>query len=170
MSLLAAERSFNEGLAALADSRHAQAAKHFRDAMEIERTRNVPRRDMRYLSYYGLSLTLGGGSRSAAGLRACRDAASREPHKPIFLLNLGRAHLGCGEAARALVCFRKGAALAPAHGPLLRELARLTRRMRPARKERGTNHPAHRWVHQIRSRWRRQVPRWLALSRGCPTL
>ena len=169
MSLLAAERKFNEGLAALADSRHTQAAEHFRDAMQIEETRNASRRDMRYLSYYGLSVARAGGN-SAIGVRACRDAAQQEPHRPIFLLNLGLAHLECGEPDRAFGCFRRGASLAPTHGPLRREMARLTRRMRPALKELGRNHIAHRWVHQIRSRWRRHMPRWLALSRGCPTL
>ena len=169
MSLLAAECSFNEGLAALADSRHRQASKHFKNAMRIEETRNVPRRDMRYLSYYGLSVSRSGGN-SAVGLRACRDAAECEPHKPIFLLNLGLAHLECGEPDRALDCFRRGASLAPKHGPLRRQLARLARQMRPAKRQLSKNHLAHRWVNQIRSRLRRHVPRWLALSRGCPTL
>jgi len=168
MSLLAAERSFNDGLAALAESRHRQAAAHFKNAMQIEETRNVSLRDMRYLSYYGLSVSRSGGN-SAAGLRACRDAAESEPHKPIFLLNLGLAHLECGEPDRALDCFRRGASLAPAHGPLRRELARLTRQMRPAMREVRRNRLAHRWVNQIRSRLRRHVPRWLALSRGYPT-
>jgi tetratricopeptide (TPR) repeat protein len=169
MSLLAAERSFNDGLAALAQSRNRQASKHFRDAMQIEETRNASRPDMRYLSYYGLSVARAGGN-SAVGLRSCRTAADQEPHKPVFLLNLGLAHLECGESDRAFDCFRRGASLAPAHGPLRRELARLTRQIRPALKERGKVHLAHRWVNQIRSGWRRRVPRWLALSRGCPTL
>lgn len=169
MSLLAAERSFNEGLAALAESRHRQAAQQFRNAMQIEETRNVSRRDMRYLSYYGLSIARAGGN-SAIGVRACRDAAEREPHRPVFLLNLGLAHLECSEHDRAVECFRRGAALAPNHGPLLRELARLARKKHPALKGLNRNHMAHRWVHQIRTRLHRSLPRWLALSRGCPIL
>lgn len=165
MPLLAAERHFNEGLAALADSRNALAAKCFRNAMEIEETRNADRRDMRYLSYYGLSMARAGGS-SAAGLKACKDAVSREPHKPAFLLNLGRAHLVLGENEQALVCFRKGASLAPAHGPLLRELARLTRLVRPGQRLIKHRHVTIRWVDQIRSRIGRHVPRWLSVSRG----
>jgi tetratricopeptide (TPR) repeat protein len=167
MSLLAAERSFSEGLAALAASRHAQAAKLFLQAMELERTCNVSRPDMRYLSYYGLSVAHAGG-RAAAGLRACRDAVAQEPHKPIFLLNLGRAYLACGDVAQALNCFRKGAALAPSHRPLRRELARLCRQRRVRSTGAVRRHAAHRWLRQIRSRWQRGVPRWLALSRGCP--
>ena len=169
MSILDAERSFNEGLEALAESRHAQAAKHFQNAMSIEKTRNVSRPDMRYLSYYGLSIARGGGN-AQVGLRACRDAAAREPHRPVFLLNLGRAHAACGDECQALECFRKGAALAPEHGPLRKELARLTRRLRPAKKSSGRSHAAYRWINQIRSRWRRKVPRWLALARGRPAI
>jgi len=165
MPLLAAERRFNEGLAALADSRHAEAARCFRNAMEIEETRNADRRDMRYLSYYGLSVARAGGS-SAAGLKACQDAVAHEPHKPAFLLNLGRAYLVVGEAERALGCFRKGAGLAPTHGPLCRELARLTRRVRPGQRMLKHRHLAIRWLDQIRSRLGRHVPRWLSVSRG----
>jgi tetratricopeptide (TPR) repeat protein len=165
MPLLAAERRFNEGLAALADSRHAEAANCFRDAMKIEETRNAGRRDMRYLSYYGLSISRAGGA-SAAGVKACQDAVTQEPHRPAFLLNLGRAHLVRGETDRALDCFRRGAALAPAHGPLRRELGRLTRLTRPGGRSRKNQRLAIRWVDQIRSRFGRHMPRWLSVSRG----
>lgn len=165
MPLLAAERCFNEGLAALADSRHAEAAKRFRSAMEIEETRNADRRDMRYLSYYGLSLARAGRS-SAAGLKACQEAVNSEPHKPTFLLNLGRAYLAGGEADRALECFRKGAALAPAHGPLRRELARVTRQVRPGQRLLRDRDLVTRWFDQIRSRSGRHFPRWLSVSRS----
>jgi Flp pilus assembly protein TadD len=169
MSVLAAERSFNQGLTALADQRHAEAAEHFRKAMEIEDRRDVTRRDMRYLSYYGLSLALAGGT-SAAALRACQDAASSEPQKPVFQLNLGRVHSLYGESEQAIACFHKGASLAPAHGPLRRELARVARHLRTTPRLRGRTRPIHRWTDRIRNRWRGHVPRWLDVSRGRPAL
>ena len=56
MSVLSAESSFSQGLAAFSADRHAEAAEHFRTAMQIERQRGVRRPEARFLSYYGLSL------------------------------------------------------------------------------------------------------------------
>src|SRR5262249_56470453 len=61
MPILSAENQFRQGLVALVDEDPKTAAERFRAAIQIERQRHVRRPQMRYLSYYGLSLALAHG-------------------------------------------------------------------------------------------------------------
>lgn len=142
MSVLAAEHLFNEALAALADSRDSEAAALCRHALEIERQRGVAHPDLRYLSYYGLSVARAGGDRTAA-VRACETAAAGAP-MPALLLNLGRVYLIAGKPAAARRCFERGVLLAPQHRPLRDELVRLERGAAAPRR------PLRRWLRWLR--------------------
>ena len=78
MPIPAAEQRFNKGLAALADARPLQAIDCFLDAMHTERRHRVRRPDMRYLSYYGLSLARGNRA-TREGRRSASPRASAAP-------------------------------------------------------------------------------------------
>jgi Flp pilus assembly protein TadD len=126
MPFLAAERSFDQGLMALAEGRNSDAVDSFRRAIEIERQRGVGLAPARYLSYFGLSLARSGRADQEA-VDACREAVEREPSKPVYLLNLGRVYLLAGRGVHAFECFRRGIVLAPSYRPLLDELASMER-------------------------------------------
>ena len=74
MPILSAENSFRKGLVAMVEGDPATAATHFQSAILIERQHGVTRPQMRYLSYYGLSIAQ---SRSATpeAIQACETAA-----------------------------------------------------------------------------------------------
>ena len=77
MSTTAAERSFTEGLAALAATQPLWAVDCFLEAMQSEERLRVRQPDMRHPSYYGLSLAR--ASRAArAAFEACEPAAYRD--------------------------------------------------------------------------------------------
>src|SRR5262245_51468779 len=77
MPILSAENHFRQGLAALVDGDPNVAAEHFRTAIQIERQRHVRRPQMRYLSYFGLSLALAHGP-TQESILACETAARRD--------------------------------------------------------------------------------------------
>ena len=76
MSVLSAERSFKQGRAAMADARHAEAAEHFRTAIQIEKEHAVCEPNARYLSYYGLSLAMERGRALPVDIDACERIAA----------------------------------------------------------------------------------------------
>jgi len=106
MSIASAEVSFNKGLAALTDGRPLRAVDHFLDAMQIEQRLRSHRPDMRYLSYYGLSLARAQRALHAA-IEACSLAVRREPKRAELLLNLGRVFRLAGRRDEALGCFER---------------------------------------------------------------
>jgi len=157
MTILAAENSFKKGLAALVENRPAEAVDHFRVAMQMEKERSVRSPEMRYLSYYGLSMARAYGA-SADSRQACELAARQAPYSPAILLNLARVYEMSGRTTRALEYLARAHALAPEHPTLGRELRRLDRRERPvvARLDRG--HALNRSLGRLRS-WLRGARR-----------
>lgn len=164
MSVLSAESSFSQGLAAFTAARHAEAAEHFRAAMRIEKQRGVLRPDARFLSYYGLSLAKSTRPTPVA-VKACERAADADPTNPVLLLNLGRIYLLAGLTPKALQCFERGIRFAPTHGPLLRELRGVERREKPLVPGLGRSHPINRWAGRVRVAVRAGTPRWLSPRR-----
>lgn len=121
------EQHFHRGLAALADAHPLQAVDCFLDAMQAEQRLDASRPDMRYLSYYGLSLSLAGRA-SHAALEACRLACEADRGNPTIWLNLGRVYALSGDRVQALRSFEQGLKLSPDHSELRAELSRLSRR------------------------------------------
>jgi len=150
MPVLSAERSFNKGLAALAEAQPLEAVDHFLEAMQIEERLEVQDPDMRYLSYYGLSLARANRVAHAAGV-ACDLAARHDPLDPVLQLNLGRVHLLGGHVQRALERFERGLRLDPTHPELCDELARVDRRSRPVLGFLGRAHRLNRWLGRCRA-------------------
>lgn len=167
MPTLSAENAFRKGLSALVEQRPKDASEEFRRALDLERQRGGHRLDMRYLSYYGLSLARAGLSRALA-LQACRTAVTKQPDDPVLRLNLGRVQLICGHLAEAFHAFEDGLALAPDNQPLLRELGRIERRRRPVLSFLPRSHPFNHWLGRMTAQ---RGPRTLRAGRaGLTTL
>ena len=150
MPAASAKRSFDKGLAALADGRPLEAADSFLDAMQTQERLRVRRPDMRYLSYYGLSLARAHRALHAA-TEACSLALGHDPDSRVLLLNLGRVHMMAGRRSAALGCFERGLELAPHHRALARELARANRRASAPLTFLDRGHALNRWTGQART-------------------
>lgn len=165
MSILAAENCFKKGLAALVDERHSEAIGHFHSAMQIEKQRCVRHPDMRYLSYYGLSVAKVHGSIPSA-LAACELAAKQNPTHLAVLLNLGRVYVMSGRTSKALECFERGLRVAPGNQAFIKELARVDRRSNPVLPGISRGAILNRWLGVLRARWRRLGGSRLAAGRA----
>jgi hypothetical protein len=164
MPTLSSENAFKKGLSALVDQRPKEASVQFRKAIDLQKQHGTRRLDMRYLSYYGLSLARAGLSERIA-LQACRTAVSKNGDDPILHLNLGRVHLICGSMIQAFRSFEKGLAIAPDNRPLRKELARIERRRPPVIRFLSRSHPLNHWLGRLTAsrRLRSRLP-------GCPGL
>ena len=136
---------FRRGVTALGVKDFEGAANLFRRALEIERRREHGRPDMRYLSYYGLSLAQGGLSTQMA-LEACRKAVTQQADDPILHLNLGRVYLILERTTDAMSAFENGLRIAPMHQTLRRELAPIDRRGRPMIPLLNRSNPLSNWI------------------------
>lgn len=150
MPILEAENHFRRGLVALVDGNAAEAVTHFQSAIQIERQRGVATPQMRYLSYYGLSLARARGASNEA-IQACEIAARRDFFNPDLLLNLGRVYLMAAKTTRALAAFERGLQLAPNHAALRAERNRADRRQPPPLPMLHRQHPFNRWLGRMRA-------------------
>jgi len=149
MPILEAENSFRKGLMNLVDGNHEKAATFFRAAMDIEKTRQVQRPQLRYLSYYGLSLARSHRVNREA-LRACETASRLDPWDPDLRLNLGRVYALAGKMSQALKALEKGLALSPNHRVLRNELASQDRRTSPPLPFLKRSHTLNLWLGKLR--------------------
>jgi tetratricopeptide (TPR) repeat protein len=140
---------FDKGLAALTDERPLEAVDHFLDAMQLEQRLRVRHADMRYLSYYGLSLARASRATQAA-LEACGLAVQHDPTNPELWLNLGRVHSLAVRLPEAIRCYERGLRLDPAHRGLRLELSRIDRRSRRVLSALDRSHPLNRWTGKLR--------------------
>lgn len=150
MNTSPAESLFIQGLKSMSKGRHEEAATQFKEAMELEKGRGAPRRQMRYLSYYGLSLARAHKPTREA-IDACRIAAKRDPWDPDLQLNLGRVLALAGQTTRALATLERGLRLAPRHKALRAELRRHDRRSRPPVPFFTRDHPLNRTIGKLRA-------------------
>lgn len=151
MTILSARNHFKTGLMAIVEGRHEDAVREFRAAVEIERERHVRHPQLRYLSYYGLSLALADRP-TAEAIRACETALRREPEQPEYYVNLARVLARAGRTTRALETIERGLAVDPSHRGLLAERGRLDRRRRPPIVVLDRSHPVNRWLGKLRAR------------------
>lgn len=149
MPILSAENHFKKGLSALVDHNYKDALVFFRRALDIDKERSRRQPDLRYLSYYGLSMAKAGMSTSVA-IKVCRSAVARQKSHPVLLLNLGRVYLIAGKPRLALEAFDRGARVAPGNRVLSRELAALERRSNPVLPMLSRDHLANRFLGKIR--------------------
>jgi len=157
MTILSARNHFKSGLMAIVEGRHEDAVRELRAAVEVERDRHVRHPQLRYLSYYGLSLALANRA-GAEAIRACETAVRREPEQPEYYVNLARVLARAGRATRALETLERGLRVAPRHRGLLAERSRLDRRRRPPLPMLDRAHPLNRVFGRLRARWVLSAP------------
>jgi len=161
MPILSAENSFRKGLVALVEGDPATAATHFQSAILIERQHGVTRPQMRYLSYYGLSLAQG-RSATPEAIQACETASRRDFFNPDLLLNLGRVYLIAGKTTKAFAAFERGLAMAPSHKALRAELGRFERRQPPPLSMVSRQHPLNKMLGKLRWIVIQHAPSWIS--------
>jgi tetratricopeptide (TPR) repeat protein len=150
MPILSAENQFRQGLAALVDGDPKTASERFHSSIQIERQRHARRPQMRYLSYYGLSLALAHGP-TQESILACETAARRDFYSSDLLLNLGKVYALAGLTTRALSTFERGLAIAPSNVSIKAELAKLDRRQAAPIRWLKRSHPANRALGKMRA-------------------
>jgi tetratricopeptide (TPR) repeat protein len=151
MRSLSPEKYFNDALSAFSSRDYQAAADLFRRALELDRERGRKRPEMRYLSYYGLSLARAGNSQRQA-LTACRKAVRRQSGDPVLYLNLGRVLAINGKTEQAMDNFERGLKLAPNDRTLKRALRNLDRRATPVISCLSRSNPLNRWLGKLRAR------------------
>jgi tetratricopeptide (TPR) repeat protein len=149
MPILSAENAFRKGLGAMAEKYPEKASVYFRQALDLERERSKSRLDMRYLSYYGLSLAQAGLSNQIA-LQACKTAVFKQTADPVLFLNLGRVYLLIGKPVRAMEAFERGLKISPENKTLRMELSKIDRRGRPPIPFLNRSNPVNRWLGKRR--------------------
>jgi tetratricopeptide (TPR) repeat protein len=144
------EQHFQDGLNALEAGHPAEAVDHFRYAIAAEKKTGTARRQMRYVSYYGLSLVF---SRRAArqGVELCEKAAARDSFDAVLQLNLGKAYRHVGRTTKALAAFERGLRLDSTNLRLSIEKSRLDRRARPFVPGLGRDHPLNRSLGRLKA-------------------
>jgi len=148
MPRTAAKKSFAQGLSALAAENPLRAADFFLEAMQTEERLGVRRPDMRYLSYYGLSLARAYRAAHAA-IEACQLAVRHDPSNPILLLNLGQVQLLSGRRDAALASFRRGLKIAPGDHALREALDLAERRSSPTLRFLDRSNFLNRWIGRL---------------------
>jgi len=150
MAILSAENLFRKGLAALSggDAREARAL--FHAAIQAERRRGIRRPQMRYLSFYGLSVALSEGA-TVEAVRACEVAARSEQATADLFLNLAKVYEMAGKLTRALDACERGLLMDPDHPGLRAILARLDRRRTPPLPFLDRSNPLNRWLGKVRT-------------------
>ena len=149
MPILSAENQFKKGLTALVDHNYKDATVFFKRAIDVDLARNRNKPDLRYLSYYGLSLARAGMS-TAEAITLCRQTVSRHKSHPVLWLNLGRVYAIAGKTQRALEAFDRGAQLAPGNRVVANELAQLERRSDPVLRMLPRSHPVNKALGKLR--------------------
>ena len=119
-----AEQSFQKGQELLSQGQPKEALAYFSGAVEIEKRISDEVTQARYLSYYGLCVSLTGGSRHEA-LRSCRMAAKLEGFRPEICWNLGRVLLDAGKRREAYQALHWGLRMEPKHKGIKQELSRM---------------------------------------------
>jgi tetratricopeptide (TPR) repeat protein len=149
MAILSAENSFREGLVALLENRADDASACFQTAMREERQYGAPKSQMRYLSYFGLSVAMSKGPTRDA-VRACETAVHNEFYNADLLLNLGKVYLLAGRTSKAMNVFARGLKLRPRHKGLKAALKGAERRGRPTVPFLQRDHPLNRCLGRMR--------------------
>ena len=157
MPILSAENQFKKGLTALVDHNYRDATVFFKRAIDVDLARNRNKPDLRYLSYYGLSLAKAGMS-TADAISICRQTVSRHKNHPVLWLNLGRVYIAAGKTQRALEALDRGAQLAPGNRVLAEELAQLERRSSPVIRRLPRSHPVNIALGKLRRSVRKPSP------------
>ena len=152
------DEHFRDGLTALSAGRSFEAADHFRRAVATEKRLGADRPNMRYISFYGLSLALCRRATRTA-IELCEKAAAHDSFDAVLLLNLGKVYAISGRTTKALATYERGLRVDPSNKRLQIELARIERRREPALPALGRDHVINRSLGRLRASLFAKKPR-----------
>lgn len=130
MNSRSAEMSFRKGVQALDRGRYLESLALFESALNLEEKNGNQTPRMKYLSYYGLSLSLAVG-RTNEAIEMCERVLSVEFYNPDLYLNLARVYLSAGEKRHAFQTLCQGLRLEQGHPGLIAEIRKMGLRRRP---------------------------------------
>ncbi len=137
-----AEDRFRSGMQLLARGHAREALPFFRTAIQIQKEYDDGAGSARYLSYYGLCVSLTRGCGHEA-LRCCRLATHREDFNAELWWNLGRAALTLGRRSEAHRALNRGLCLEPNHKGIRQDLGRMGHRRPQILSFLSRNHPVN---------------------------
>jgi len=147
---LTPEEHFRDGLTALGAGRPSEAVDHFHRAVAAEKRLGADRPQMRYVSFYGLSLALSKRATRTA-IELCERAAAHDSFDAVLLLNLGKVYVLSGRITKALAAYERGLRVDPSNKRLQIELARIDRRRAPALPALSRDHVINRSLGRLRA-------------------
>lgn len=148
MSARSAEMSFRKGLQALEEKHYLESLAYFESSLNLEERSGNPAPRMKYLSYYGLALSLAAG-RTKEAIEMCERALSVEFYNPDLYLNVARVYLSAGERRRAHKAICQGLRIEKGHAGLIAELRRMGVRRRPLFRFLPRNHLLNRFTGRL---------------------
>jgi len=151
MSARSAEMSFRKGLQALEQRRYLEGLAYFESALNLEEQSGNPARRMKYLSFYGVSLSLAAG-RTQEAIEMCEHALTVEFYNPDLYLNLAKVYLAAGQRRRAHKALCQGLRIERRHTGLLAEVRRMGLRRKPLFRFLPRGHVLNRVTGQLASR------------------
>ena len=145
-----AEQSYQQGMELLSQGRLRVGLAFFGGAIEIVIRVGVDAPQARYLSFYGLCVSLT-RSGSHEAIRCCRMAAKLEGYRPEVCWNLGKVLLAANRRREAHRALQWGLRMQPAHDGILRDLRKMGRRRRPPLPFLARDHKVNVWLGTIRA-------------------
>jgi tetratricopeptide (TPR) repeat protein len=150
MLVRVAEESFDKGMAAMDKGNRDEAMAFFEAAIALERRFGSGSPQPRYLSHYGMCLSLL-GRRKYEGVRFCREAVAKEGYNPDLLWNLGRTLLVADRRGEAHAALTKGLRLQRDHRGIILELKTMGVRRKPFMRFLGRNNPFNVFIGRLRN-------------------
>jgi len=150
MLVRVAEESFDKGMAAMDKGNRDEAMAFFEAAIALERQFGSGSPQPRYLSHYGMCLSLL-GRRKYEGVRFCREAVAKEGYNPDLLWNLGRTLLVADRRGEAHAALTKGLRLQRDHRGIILELKTMGVRRKPFMRFLGRNNPFNVFIGRLRN-------------------
>jgi len=143
--------SFRKGLQALEQRRYLEGLAYFESALNLEEKSGNPARRMKYLSFYGVSLSQAAG-RTQEAIEMCEHALTVEFYNPDLYLNLAKVYLAAGQRRRAHKALCQGLRIERRHTGLLSEIHRMGLRRKPLFRFLPRNHVLNRVTGQLAAR------------------
>lgn len=124
------EDNFRIGKGALRVGKPAYAAAHFHAALVEEERRAPLGQRMKYLSYYGLAMTLADKPRHKYA-EMCEQSVRKDGFDADVLANLAHVYFLARRRSKALPVILRGLRIEPTHGRLNELLLKIERRKPP---------------------------------------
>lgn len=119
-----AESAFRKGLREFKNGKYMEALVHLEAAIELEKKYNKNVTKAKYLSYYGLCLSVATDNIKEA-IKFCKKGVELEFYNPDLFHNLGLVYLLSGMRKEAHQSFMEGLKMQNNHREILMELKKM---------------------------------------------